>query len=97
MNATCFVLAIASLVLLNGFNAFVVEMEKDKMEAVDVKDFPFGTLSPCTNPDRVCHWRGTAPICDGECEIGETVCDEGQCGDGKCCITGKKVLCCRDL
>merc|ERR1712043_44051 len=99
MNATYFVFAIASLVLLNGLNAYVVELTEDKMQGVDEKDLLLETLSPCTNPDAVCRWRGTAPICKGQCEMGETICDEDPCANGEehCCVTGTKYFCCRDL
>ena len=47
-----------------------------------------------TVPPPGCIWRGTAPLCEGECEIGEELFRRGNCGDGRCCVTGTKVLCC---
>ncbi|KAH9485620.1 hypothetical protein JR316_0002530 [Psilocybe cubensis] len=41
-----------------------------------------------------CHWEGTAPFCAGSCAQGYTEIDRGGCGDGACCITGIKTLCC---
>jgi hypothetical protein len=43
-----------------------------------------------------CHWRGEAPACDGECEMGET--ERARCTDDcphQPCDTGSKALCCR--
>ncbi len=43
-----------------------------------------------------CYWKGTSPICStsNECPTGfNLVCKDG-CGDGKCCVTGVKALCC---
>ena len=43
-----------------------------------------------------CYWKGTSPICStsNECPTGfSLVCKDG-CGDGKCCVTGVKALCC---
>lgn len=50
--------------------------------------------SVTTLPDG-CYWSGTAPTCEGECNIGETYCGRSGCGDGKCCASGWKVLCCK--
>ncbi len=33
--------------------------------------------------------------CEGECDSGETYCGRNGCGDGKCCASGWKVLCCK--
>ncbi|KAF5544861.1 hypothetical protein FNAPI_9300 [Fusarium napiforme] len=43
-----------------------------------------------------CRWEGTAPYCDGECESGWSERGRSQCGDGSCCWTGSKALCCED-
>ncbi|KAF5578342.1 hypothetical protein FPCIR_11592 [Fusarium pseudocircinatum] len=43
-----------------------------------------------------CHWSGTAPYCDGECGDGEREVGRSQCGDGACCWTGSKAMCCDD-
>ncbi|KAH7255357.1 uncharacterized protein BKA55DRAFT_736733 [Fusarium redolens] len=43
-----------------------------------------------------CYWSGTAPYCSGECEPGWTERGRSQCGDGSCCWTGSKALCCED-
>lgn len=43
-----------------------------------------------------CYWEGTAPFCNGSCKPGWTTTKHDRCGDGKCCSTGKKALCCRD-
>lgn len=42
-----------------------------------------------------CYWDGTAPFCAGSCPPGYTEELRGSCGDGACCWTGYKVLCCR--
>ncbi|KAF5605935.1 uncharacterized protein FSUBG_6271 [Fusarium subglutinans] len=43
-----------------------------------------------------CKWQGTAPYCEGECEAGWSERGRSQCGDGSCCWTGSKALCCED-
>ena len=43
-----------------------------------------------------CYWDGTAPFCAGSCPRGYTEKGRGSCGDGACCWTGYKVLCCKD-
>ncbi|KAI1013310.1 hypothetical protein LB503_001482 [Fusarium chuoi] len=43
-----------------------------------------------------CRWEGTAPYCAGECEDGWSERGRSQCGDGSCCWTGSKALCCED-
>jgi hypothetical protein len=41
-----------------------------------------------------CVWRGTAPFCGGECEVGETL--KGRSGPKTMgCATGSKAFCCR--
>ncbi|PPQ78991.1 hypothetical protein CVT25_002275 [Psilocybe cyanescens] len=45
-------------------------------------------------PPSGCHWEGTAPFCAGSCAQGYTEIDRGACGDGACCATGIKTLCC---
>ena len=42
-----------------------------------------------------CYWDGTAPFCAGSCPTGYTEEGRGFCGDGACCWTGYKFLCCR--
>ncbi|PPQ87318.1 hypothetical protein CVT25_002066 [Psilocybe cyanescens] len=42
-----------------------------------------------------CFWSGTAPFCAGSCPSGYEEEIRGSCGDGACCWTGYKVLCCR--
>jgi hypothetical protein len=41
-----------------------------------------------------CVWRGTPPLCNGECEEGERVVDRPGAG-AMGCATGSKVYCCR--
>jgi hypothetical protein len=41
-----------------------------------------------------CFWDGTAPFCEGRCPVGYKVVQMSECGDGRCCWTGWKVLCC---
>lgn len=41
-----------------------------------------------------CFWEGTAPFCDGQCPLGYVGIRYDSCGDGACCWTGWKVLCC---
>jgi len=43
-----------------------------------------------------CYWDGTAPFCAGSCPTGYTEQGRGSCGDGACCWTGYKFLCCKD-
>jgi hypothetical protein len=38
----------------------------------------------------ICVWRGTGPICVGDCEVGETV----QARSDEGCTTGSKSFCC---
>ena len=47
-------------------------------------------LIPAANADT---WRGTAPVCEGECLPGEQQVRRSNCGDGSCCWTGSKALC----
>lgn len=42
-----------------------------------------------------CYWDGTAPFCAGSCPNGYTESGRGSCGDGACCWTGYKFLCCK--
>ncbi len=42
-----------------------------------------------------CYWAGTAPFCAGSCDDGYVERDWDNCGDGSCCWTGYKVLCCK--
>ena len=42
-----------------------------------------------------CYWDGTAPFCAGSCPPGYEERTRGGCGDGACCITGYKFLCCK--
>lgn len=42
-----------------------------------------------------CRWRGRAPFCNGECSPGECQVQRSRCGNGQCCTTGGKRLCCR--
>jgi len=43
-----------------------------------------------------CHWEGTAPFCAANaCPRGYREGGRHRCGDGACCITGTKVLCCK--
>ena len=46
-------------------------------------------------PPPGCYWDGTAPFCAGSCPTGYTEKERGSCGDGACCWTGYKVLCCK--
>jgi hypothetical protein len=51
---------------------------------------------PTPPPPTSCFWHHTAPICsNSECPSGSVRTGEpSDCGDGKCCATGKKILCC---
>ncbi|KAF9562464.1 hypothetical protein CPC08DRAFT_706669 [Agrocybe pediades] len=44
-----------------------------------------------------CFWNGTAPFCAGagSCPSGYIKQSQTKCGDGACCVTGYKSLCCR--
>ena len=52
---------------------------------------------PSGPPPSSCFWHHTAPICsNSDCPAGSVRTGEpSDCGDGKCCATGKKILCCR--
>nr|CAH0107235.1 unnamed protein product [Daphnia galeata] len=43
-----------------------------------------------------CYWKGTSPICESgdACPYGFSLICKDSCGDGKCCWTGNKSLCC---
>ena len=41
-----------------------------------------------------CAWYGAAPICNAKCPAGTNESRRDSYGDGKCCRTGSKVLCC---
>ncbi len=43
---------------------------------------------------KVCVLRGTAPFCDGECEVGETL-KSRTAPRTQGCVTGSKAYCCR--
>jgi|GEM_PF-5557322 len=42
-----------------------------------------------------CTWEGKAPACNGKCRLGYEVVRSDKRGDGKKCLTGNKVLCCK--
>ena len=42
-----------------------------------------------------CMWEGKAPACNGKCRSGYEVIKNDKAGDGKKCVTGNKVLCCK--
>lgn len=42
-----------------------------------------------------CQWEGTAPFCNGQCSEGWRLQAWNNCGNGACCLTGNKVLCCQ--
>lgn len=50
-------------------------------------------LSSSPNPDD-CHWRGTAPSCNGHCHDNEVLLQMNRWGDGKYCEDGNKAYCC---
>jgi len=55
-----------------------------------------GNLIPHDGPaPEGCYWDGTAPFCAGSCPNGYTESNKGSCGDGACCWTGYKSLCCK--
>ncbi|KAF9449655.1 hypothetical protein P691DRAFT_667021 [Macrolepiota fuliginosa MF-IS2] len=41
-----------------------------------------------------CYYDGTAPFCAGSCPDNYRETDKDNCGDGACCWTGYKALCC---
>ncbi|KAF9562442.1 hypothetical protein CPC08DRAFT_796744 [Agrocybe pediades] len=43
-----------------------------------------------------CYWDGTAPYCDGHCSPGYKSHGHDRCGDGFCCWSGIKMLCCKE-
>ena len=46
---------------------------------------------------KACIWEGRAPVCNGKCRAGYKKIKESKKGpkDGKRCVTGKKVYCCK--
>ncbi|KAI0389673.1 hypothetical protein F5Y17DRAFT_462522 [Xylariaceae sp. FL0594] len=64
----------------------------NKMEPSEILKANFAMDGPAPNG---CFWDGTAPFCAGSCPTGYTEENRGSCGDGACCWTGYKVLCCR--
>jgi hypothetical protein len=58
----------------------------------------FGTTKAlcCSTPGISCRWAGTAPLCNGSCQAGETKSPppEGS-SSGASCWTGSKVYCCK--
>ncbi len=54
---------------------------------------PYQIEREAANP---CAWYGTAPFCAGSCPAGTHETARDECGDGQCCVTGYKVLCCVD-
>ena len=42
-----------------------------------------------------CYWSGTAHYCTPSCDAPYFESKEDPCGDGECCLTGNKVLCCK--
>ncbi|EDR06004.1 uncharacterized protein LACBIDRAFT_302257 [Laccaria bicolor S238N-H82] len=46
--------------------------------------------------NRDCFWSGNAPYCAGSCDPPYVEVDRNQCGDGQCCWSGSKALCCKD-
>ena len=61
-----------------------------------------GSTSPAAGgiQPSACFYSGSAPSCEGEpgdCVArGFKFCGYSDCGDGACCTTGRKVLCCAD-
>ncbi|KAI0665293.1 hypothetical protein C8Q70DRAFT_44250 [Cubamyces menziesii] len=43
-----------------------------------------------------CYWDGVAPFCNGACPYGYIDCGRSYRGDGRRCVTGIKVWCCRE-
>ncbi|KAF4613971.1 hypothetical protein D9613_008159 [Agrocybe pediades] len=43
---------------------------------------------------RGCRWFGTSPFCAPSCPRGYRERHTNRCGDGVCCLTGRKKLCC---
>ena len=41
-----------------------------------------------------CYWTGTPDFCVPSCDEGSFETKHDPCGDGPCCMTGFKVLCC---
>ncbi|KAJ8119349.1 hypothetical protein ONZ43_g3682 [Nemania bipapillata] len=59
-------------------------------ESVSVESY-----NPLANTREVCFWSGTAPFCEGACPNNWSEKKKDKCGDGSCCVTGKKSQCCR--
>ncbi|KAI0596732.1 hypothetical protein F4775DRAFT_594040 [Biscogniauxia sp. FL1348] len=62
-----------------------------KALSIDSQIFTGGQQAAATDS---CYWGGTAPFCDGFCESPYEECGTGSCGDGACCWSGSKKLCC---
>jgi hypothetical protein len=58
-----------------------------------IHDIKLEARDPAPTP-RQCNWLGTAPFCSPHCPDGTTEATRHDCGTGKCCWTGHKVLCC---
>ena len=41
-----------------------------------------------------CYWNGIAHYCTPSCDAPYFESKQDACGDGECCLTGYKVLCC---
>ena len=42
-----------------------------------------------------CYWNGTPNFCLPSCDAPYFESRQDACGDGECCMTGYKVLCCK--
>ena len=61
--------------------------------SVEAQQIPPGNQP---SPPAHCFWRGAAPFCNGQCKSGERPIERSDCGDGACCVTGTKRMCCVD-
>ena len=50
-------------------------------------------LSSAPDP-KTCSWQGTAPLCNGQCLVGQVALISGLWGDGDHCNDGRKFYCC---
>ncbi|KAI3322303.1 hypothetical protein HD806DRAFT_536768 [Xylariaceae sp. AK1471] len=88
-----FTTALVSSLFLFAVNAIPAENQNFKdMEPSEILKANEGLDGPAPAG---CYWDGTAPFCAGSCPPGYTEENRGSCGDGACCWTGYKVLCCK--
>ncbi|KAL2217372.1 hypothetical protein M432DRAFT_617677 [Thermoascus aurantiacus ATCC 26904] len=54
----------------------------------------FASAATAVDAPPGCYWAGKAPMCQEPCPQPLYWCSVDRCGDGKCCTSGMKILCC---